>query len=416
MGTSAQPDSQSAKKSVLGRLRSPNSFSRKELLVFAVIFGLVGGYVLWRSFAAAPTVATLEAEQMSLPAGAAALADTSASGGQAVKFTSVGAATGAVNLSAASTSLSVVAKAVKCGKTWPRLAVAVDGTSVISATVSDTAWHSYSVAKDLTSGNHSLSLSFTSNSKGKHACVPVLYLDVTSFYGTAPPPPAVPTVTLSASPSTLAAGSSSTLTWNSTSADSCTASGAWSGSQALSGSKSTGALNSTSIYNLNCTGAGGTASASATVTVSAPPPTQPPPPTIYLKPSSQTYSVNSTVTLEVWEDSGTTAVNAVQANFSYPANLLTFVSIDKTGSAFGTSAPSSGANGQVSIAAGATCSASCGTLTGNQLIAKVTFTTNAATGTASLPFVTGTALISASASTNILGSLAATGGGTYTIQ
>ena len=76
-------------------------------------------------------------------------------------------------------------------------------------------------------------------------------------------------MSLSANPSTIASGASSTLTWSSTNATSCTASGAWSGSKALSGSQSTGALTATSTYSLTCTGAGGSAAQSATVTVSS---------------------------------------------------------------------------------------------------------------------------------------------------
>jgi hypothetical protein len=65
------------------------------------------------------------------------------------------------------------------------------------------------------------------------------------------------------------------LTWTSSNATSCTASGAWSGTKAVSGSASTGALSSTSTYTLTCTGTGGSASQSATVSVTAstPPPT-----------------------------------------------------------------------------------------------------------------------------------------------
>src|SRR5712671_1404875 len=82
-----------------------------------------------------------------------------------------------------------------------------------------------------------------------------------------PPPPPVPTVSLAANPTSVVSGGSSTLTWSSTNAVSCLASGAWSGSQATSGSQSTGALTSTSTFSLACTGPGGTASASATVMV-----------------------------------------------------------------------------------------------------------------------------------------------------
>jgi hypothetical protein len=65
-------------------------------------------------------------------------------------------------------------------------------------------------------------------------------------------------------------GGSSTVTWSTTNATSCTASGGWSGSRATSGSVSTGALSATTTFTLNCSGAGGSTSKSATVTVSAP--------------------------------------------------------------------------------------------------------------------------------------------------
>ena len=87
--------------------------------------------------------------------------------------------------------------------------------------------------------------------------------------GSAPPPtnPA-PTLTLSASPTSVAAGGSSNLSWSSTEASSCVASGGWSGQRATSGTASTGALTSpTNTFSLECTGPGGTISRSATVTV-----------------------------------------------------------------------------------------------------------------------------------------------------
>ena len=78
---------------------------------------------------------------------------------------------------------------------------------------------------------------------------------------------AIPTVNLAASPSTVQAGGKTTLTWSSSNATSCTASGGWLGSRATSGSSTTGALNATTIYALACTGAGGTANQTTTVTV-----------------------------------------------------------------------------------------------------------------------------------------------------
>lgn len=137
----------------------------------------------------------------------------------------------------------------------------------------------------------------------------------------------------------------------------------------------------------------------------------PPPPTIYLTPSSQTFAVNTTFSIQVRENSGATAVNAVQANFSYNASLLDFVSIDTTGSAFTTDAPSSGGSGQVSIARGIV-----GNLTGDQLVATVNFRTKTTSGAAAMAFTSGTALVNSTTNTDILGSLAATAGGTYTVD
>jgi hypothetical protein len=79
-----------------------------------------------------------------------------------------------------------------------------------------------------------------------------------------------PTVSLSASPGTVSSGAGSTLSWSSTNASSCTASGGWSGSKAMSGSANTGTLSSTKTYTLTCSGASGTtpATKSATVAVS----------------------------------------------------------------------------------------------------------------------------------------------------
>ncbi len=78
-----------------------------------------------------------------------------------------------------------------------------------------------------------------------------------------------PSVTLSAAPTSVVAGSSSTLTWGSANVTSCTASGGWNGPMATSGSTSVGPINSTTTYTLTCMGTGGQAAATATVTVGA---------------------------------------------------------------------------------------------------------------------------------------------------
>ncbi len=85
---------------------------------------------------------------------------------------------------------------------------------------------------------------------------------------------AAPTASLqvgspASSSATITSGQSTQLTWSSTNATSCTASGAWSGNQATSGS-ATISPTATSTYGLACSGAGGTSSTSSvTVTVNS---------------------------------------------------------------------------------------------------------------------------------------------------
>jgi Cellulase (glycosyl hydrolase family 5) len=82
-----------------------------------------------------------------------------------------------------------------------------------------------------------------------------------------------PSVSLGASPTSVASGDSSTLTWSSTNATACTGSGGWSGSIATAGSKSTGAISLSTTYTVTCTGSGGSDSQSTTVAVATGAPT-----------------------------------------------------------------------------------------------------------------------------------------------
>jgi hypothetical protein len=82
-----------------------------------------------------------------------------------------------------------------------------------------------------------------------------------------------PTVSLSARPTNVASGGTSTLTWSSTNATGCTASGGWSGSMSTSGSQSIESISTTKTYTLLCSGTGGSASETATVAVTSGAPT-----------------------------------------------------------------------------------------------------------------------------------------------
>ncbi len=82
-----------------------------------------------------------------------------------------------------------------------------------------------------------------------------------------------PTLVLSANPVNVTAGQSSTLSWSSTDATTCTASNDWSGARATSGNQSVSPA-ATASYVLSCSGGGGSATQSVTVHVS--PANQPP--------------------------------------------------------------------------------------------------------------------------------------------
>ena len=122
----------------------------------------------------------------------------------------------------------------------------------------------------------------------------------------------VPQVTISASPTSVGGGSSSTLTWSSTNATTCSASGSWSGGLLTSGTRETGPLSAPATYTVTCAGPGGTGPpASATVDVVA---------TATLAASPQVVAAGSAPELS-WTSSNATACEASGGwNGSKPAS------------------------------------------------------------------------------------------------
>lgn len=78
-----------------------------------------------------------------------------------------------------------------------------------------------------------------------------------------------PAVVMSASPTEVAPGGTSTLSWHANDADTCTASGGWSGTVPISGDEVVGPLDADTKFVLECTGSGGVASANVVVNVTA---------------------------------------------------------------------------------------------------------------------------------------------------
>jgi 6-phosphogluconolactonase len=87
---------------------------------------------------------------------------------------------------------------------------------------------------------------------------------------TPPPLPPAPAVAIAANPGSVSPGGVSLITWSSTNATACTASGAWTGAKPTSGNESvTPAGAGVTAYTLTCTGDGGSANSAATVAVNA---------------------------------------------------------------------------------------------------------------------------------------------------
>ena len=81
-----------------------------------------------------------------------------------------------------------------------------------------------------------------------------------------PPPTPPATVNITANPISVAIGAETTLTWTTTNASTCNASGAWSGTKSTAGSEAVSiAASGDNQFNLTCSGPGGTGSDSAIV-------------------------------------------------------------------------------------------------------------------------------------------------------
>jgi hypothetical protein len=115
--------------------------------------------------------------------------------------------------------------------------------------------------------------------------------------------PSAPTIALSAT--TIDFGQSSTITWSSQYATSCTAAGSWSGALATSGSEAvTPTASGTSTYSLTCANADGPSpSSSATLTVLAPPAA----PTLTLAATSIVVDSSTSITWSSVNATGCTA-------------------------------------------------------------------------------------------------------------
>ena len=118
--------------------------------------------------------------------------------------------------------------------------------------------------------------------------------------------------------------------------------------------------------------------------------------TMYITPNKQRLALDGSLTANIWVNSYSQPVNAVQAILTYPADKLFYVSSDATSSQFTIQAESTNTEGQLIIARGSTTP-----LTGDQLVATVVFKPKVA-GKAALNFDAASQLLSAETNQNIL--------------
>ncbi len=119
---------------------------------------------------------------------------------------------------------------------------------------------------------------------------------------------------------------------------------------------------------------------------------------VYVSPASRTVGVGERFSLSVRTNTGGDAVNGVTVNLTYPADKLDFIGISGGGSAFAIEAPSSGGGGSISISRG-----NINPVSGDRLIATVTFRSKANSGSGTVSVSGGTALVRASDQANIYG-------------
>jgi hypothetical protein len=178
------------------------------------------------------------------------------------------------NSGSTSTAAAVTVTAVPA----PTVTIAVAPTSIVLGKTATLTWSSTNATACTASGSWtgSEAVSGTATVTPTTAGASSYVLTCTGTGGSANATAALtvtspaPTVTISVAPATITVGQAATVTWNSTNATACTASGAWSGAQPTSGTQSESPTTSGALsFTLTCAGSGGSGNATATLTVNA---------------------------------------------------------------------------------------------------------------------------------------------------
>ena len=118
-----------------------------------------------------------------------------------------------------------------------------------------------------------------------------------------------PSLTISASPNQIIENQTTSISWSTTDATSCSAVGGWSNKTSAVDSQIVGPLTDTTRYRMTCTGPGGSITRSTTVTVN-PMPSTPVAPALTLTSSPNTIEENETSVI-TWNASNATSCSAI---------------------------------------------------------------------------------------------------------
>lgn len=284
-----------------------NKIRNKNLIISALTFVVLSGLPIISANAQVPTLRptmTLVASPNPVPVGGSSILTwTSANTTRCVssnKWTSNTATSGSQSIIATTTRIYAMSCSGPGGSVAKQVTISVGGTSTtlrptMTLTASPTSiqrgssstltWTSTNTTRCVSSGNWTSSTA-TSGSQSIMATTTKVYAiscsgsggsiakQVTVTVTGTSTPPTPPTLTFTASPTTILQGATSTLSWISASTLSCTASNGWTGNKTLTGSQIVSPT-ATTTYELSCTGVGGSISKQATIAVTVPPPPNP---------------------------------------------------------------------------------------------------------------------------------------------
>lgn len=145
----------------------------------------------------------------------------------------------------------------------PTLSLRAAETNIDSGTATTLTWAAVNATSCSASGEWSGSRSLSGTESISPAADATYALSCTGDGGTSTASinitvnAAAPTLSFSVDRSTVSSGGSARVNWMAADADSCTASGGWSGTRAANGTETVGPISAGTTYTLTCTGPGG---------------------------------------------------------------------------------------------------------------------------------------------------------------